>query len=138
MPVGFDLPRTRQEALDIAMRWGVTLSHNNIMLEMEGFPNGGMEASRPHTLAMISVADAAEAQKWAAIAQALPDEPLDEPLTAGEIQALLWAVRNISSDALRQGPYRAVPEVCGHGDLSTGTNKIEKWLGKMLRPEEVT
>lgn len=57
-------------------------------------------------------------------------DPLDEPLTRAEIQALLWCVRNVGTEALRTGPYRPQPGVFSHGALSTAANKIERaWEG---------
>lgn len=60
-------------------------------------------------------------------------DELDEPLTLAEIHALLWCVRNVDSDALRNGPYRPRrPGVVGHGDLSTATNKIERAGSRLI------
>lgn len=61
-------PRTRQEALAQALRWGRTLSHNDAMLMTESDP-----ADRPRTLVAIVQADAAEVQRLAALWTMLPD-----------------------------------------------------------------
>lgn len=60
----------------------------------------------------------------------------DKNLTNAEIDALLWAVRNIPLPRLRTGPFAPREGVVGHGALSTATNKIEAELGARLREGE--
>lgn len=54
-------------------------------------------------------------------------------LSAAEVNALLWAVRNLSLDSLRDGPYHgAYGTAAGHAELSSATNEIERALGESL------
>lgn len=58
-------------------------------------------------------------------------------LTPAEIDALLWAVRAIPLEPLREAQAaRRFGEGTGYGALSSGTNKIERLLGTHLRPGE--
>lgn len=62
-------------------------------------------------------------------------ERLVEPtFSEDEAQALLWAVRNLSLDALQDGPYHGpYDRAVGHGALSSATNRLERALGYVLR-----
>lgn len=54
-------------------------------------------------------------------------------LSAVEANAMLWAVRNLSLESLRDGPYHGTyGTAAGHAELSSATNEIERALSAAL------
>jgi predicted DNA-binding protein (UPF0251 family) len=109
-----------------------------------------LEVARRHAGELLEQASAYQ-HKYSspAIAKETMDEhytPLSEAiealeedaLTPREIDALLWAVRNVDYEALKQAQARRrFGDGTGYGALSSATNKIERALGRTLAEEEV-
>lgn len=76
---------TREEALGLALEWAEgRRSHLNEFMSAEPAHELGGPLNRPQTLALVAQADAAEAMKWAAVAQAIPpDDPPPPPAGPG-------------------------------------------------------
>lgn len=75
------IPETKAECLELAQRWGHTLSYNNLMLDMEPGTEG---EHRQQTLIHIAQADAAEVARLAALFPILPETIGDHPRRSNE------------------------------------------------------
>lgn len=83
-----DIPRTKAEALALALEWGHTRSHLNAMMAVENYIPSSVQGEmaqpdRQATLVATARADAAEVERLAALHAMLPDRA-DPPPSADD------------------------------------------------------